>query len=1392
MPERSPDRRLADRGTLGMLVGATAILAVAAMLLYLYARLGQGPEAMAPALEEETAPRLAKREPVRPPGAGRTLEDFEDDVRALLARDRLPTRPLPGPLRFTAREIHWQDPAGRPFLTAPVLSGLLAPDPLLQGRVVAGDMVLESPRLLLVQVREGGPFNYEGIFAGGEEPAPFPPPPGALAILRDSRVRAGRVEIRGPEATYVMTDLDARLTRIELPARDPAAADLRIAGLTARVDAPGWEGLLPVALADARVRVADDRFPFRIGRLEIPGATFEDAIGDWRPAAGGFGLTVRDVRSRIRFAEARDHFPALPESGTATFDLDMDPLPGDRTRLRLQGLRLVADATDIRGDVTFVYQADRLPRLEDADLSIEPLDLAFVQPYVDPLPFGGTLRGRVVGPAGALRYDVTARLTAPEWPEPVEATLAGTASLGPEGPLLRSLEAEFVDVPLALVRTMIPALPVDGRISGRVSVEGSPEDVPLRVDLRVESAGGVALLEGSVDLRQDRVAYDLSGRLAAFPIDAVLRPEVPPVTFTGSFFARGRGSTPEDAEASFRIEGGFSGWETQPGDSLLFAGRLDRGILVIDAFSAAVGPVHASASGELRVISPERGTLSYVLDVRDLAPIAPFVPFLIVGQTEGSVRLEGQLAGTLAEPRPSGTVQASGFRVGEWAVGGMGGRYRAVFGPEIPEIDVIMQAEAISTADAGTFSEAELRLQVNPPAFQGTLLAQGEDGARIELETRGRIVPGEGEATVERLVMDLRDQRWALARPADVRWGGIEGAVVDSLLVRHETGPGWILVDGRVPVDAPADLHVQAVALPIGDLVALAGMHRELTGGLWADLRLGGTRSAPRVEGSVTLLGGELRDIPYGRLEGEVRYEAGALQVDGLLALAAAEGEATARVTLPLDFTLAPFAFGFRDEGAISGQVLARDLSLRPLAGLTAQLQETAGRITGDVRFGGTWGDPLLEGSLSLREGSARVPMLNRTFEEAAGSIVFDRRAIVIHEIRARSDGTAVATGRIELPAGQSPALAVDVQLDRFRPIAFQRMRPVATWGVVRVRGTTSLPVLRGRIRVEDGSLSLPAAGAPRVLEERFLDDPGGPLGVEAFPGLEPAPAAATFFLDDVAVEFGNDVWFVAEDTRAQLSGDLVVTGGGEQLQVVGDLAGTQGSFTLRAGPVIRRFTIVNARIRFFGNPVPNPAIDITASRVVPLPDGGRLDVQVRVSGTLDRPTLSLATAEGQTVPEGQLLSFLLFGQPGIALAGLSGEGLVEGAFLGGLGDFAAMELEQAFVREMGVPLDIFQIRIGAGGPLGLGAPTVLMGKELTDDLLLTVDAGLGTLLGGEQAAGGIWAIILEWRIDQEWSLDVGIEPVNRARLLRQIGPLTSLIRPRQEFIVELRRRWTY
>src|SRR5690606_11789794 len=128
-------------------------------------------------------------------------------------------------------------------------------------------------------------------------------------------------------------------------------------------------------------------------------------------------------------------------------------------------------------------------------------------------------------------------------------------------------------------------------------------------------------------------------------------------------------------------------------------------------------------------------------------------------------------------------------------------------------------------------------------------------------------------------------------------------------------------------------------------------------------------------------------------------------------------------------------------------------------------------------------------------------------------------------------------------------------------------------------------------------------------------------------------------------------------------------------------------------------------------------------------------------------------------LPESELLSWLVFGQPSFRLnqtTGALANQLVVQEILGG---FLSRQL-----GELGLPCDYFRLRgrpnVLTNDPLG--ATSVECGLQLVKDLFFTVETGVLPSLsgGGNPLLGSLLAVSLDWQVNDRMTATLAREPV--------------------------------
>ena len=1360
------------------------VITSAAVLLFFFKGLGGGGQDDT-LLNDATAGR-AERAPV--------IGAREAAIKRQLDATRPSATPLSGPLSVTLRTIVWNEQGGAQFARAEAATATLSLNSVRKGDVLLDDVVIRRPVVALREAR--GAWNFERVFAKlleGEDNGRSSAP--RRIEVADVRIENGQVDVTRPNQTFAFHDVNGTLNDLIFAGPGVAAPSLRAETMTAQLVRPDAEAL-DIDLEDGLFAFPDGRVRFDVAAVSLDRTELADIEGTWNPEDPGFGITARGRAVAVNFADIRSFAPErIPEEGNASFRWEVRPLPPNRTAVVLSDLDARSGNSRVTGALT-VNLAPQSFELRTADLLLDPLQLSLVEDMLGrELPYAGTVAGRVRGTDGLIGFDVVTNLTSADVPDPFRAELTGSVRmLAGGGFALQQVDANLTRVPLAALKAFAPGLPLNGFVTGRVSLTGAPDRSPIGLNVRLELGSGVALVEGSLDLTGDIPTYDLSGRLVGVDIDAILEPDVPPVQLTARFAVSGAGTDPATMNANFRVDGRFSGWRADEDDAVLLVAAIRAGTLDVDTLNARLATASVAANGEWRFNEPQQGAVTYALDIADMAPFGPYLPMLGDSVAAGSLRGNGRIAGTLARMTLAGEATGTELRFGGWQAGALTATYELTTGSgALPVANIVARATGIVTPTAGNFSEGNINLQMTPPALAFEAKATREQGGVFQVVATGN-VPETGTKTinVQQASLDLESGTWALMQPATIELLPDGTTAVRGLVFAAAGSEGRMQLDGVVRPFGSVDIQLAVAALPVADVQALLGQPPRVEGTLWANGNVRGGTENPLVDLTFRLQDGAVQGVPLTRAEGQITYRDNVTALDAVVVVDTV-GHLDVDVQLPSRLSFGDSAgFELIDGVPLRGTVVAQEFSLASVAAAIPRIRDVTGRVNARVDLSGTPEAPVVAGTLTLAGGGLTVPELNQTYTEITGNLSFDGQRLVVNDLRARSDGWATVTGEILLERLDEPVMNINVGFDGFRPMGVEDQGDAAVFGTVSVTGPFDQMLMTGALRAEDGYFVLPEFG-PRGVSTALVDitQPASVVGRN----IE-APNTTGWMRNlevrDLRVAFGEGVWLQTAEARIQLEGELRVSKIGDATPITGTLTGTRGQYTMIAGPIIRRFQIVSAEVRFLGQPTPDPAINIVARRTVVDPSARQLDVDVRIGGTLSRPTLSIAGGEGAPVAESELLSFLLFGQSTASFAGdvLPGDQVLEQTFFGGLAEIGALELERSLG---GLGLDIFEVRFGQGGLGGITSPTFVFGRQLSDKLFITVETGVAALVGesSDSPLEG-WAVRLDWTIDRRSRVRLAWEPVYRGRMLRSSGLALPLNDPKQQLLMEYRRRWNY
>ncbi len=1353
---------------------------------------------IAPAPESETAADeraieattdTVDADEARVSGTG-TIARVDVRVQRRLAAHETRTAPLSGAVRIRARDVQWLEPGGRTFARAPSVTGVLDAGVLRGGDVVLRDVTLDRADILLVQSSAGAAWNYERVFEEILTPGTASDNGSARRfVILGLRVNDTRVDVRLPDQHMTFEQLDATASEVRLAGPGLSDPRLFVTEMTTELVLHERDVRLGLSAGDADIRIIENGVAYEIARAQVDDTRLAEVEGVWANDLPGFGVRATGRAIDVQFADIRFLAPErIPDEGTASFNFAIDPLTEARTRVALSGIDAASGDSRVSGAIDAVLLADAF-EVESADLRVDPLTLALLEQVLGrELPYGGTLVGTVTGSGGDIRFDLDASLTSDATATPLVTALSGSVTFADGGFALRRLMATLDEAPLAALRALVPGLPFGGTVSGRVALEGLPGEVPLDLDVRLELAQGVFTVQGVVDLTSAVPSYDVEGTILGVNLRDVFTTFAPPALLTGRFTVDGRGFDPATLSARVSLGGRFTGWESGPDDVVRARAVVEGGVVRVDTLGMRLSTMTLAATGNWQFVTPQAGAITYDMAISSLEPWGPYLP-MADSVAAGTVRARGTINGPLEAIRVAGTFSADELALGTgWSAQDIEAEYDATFGAAVPRIDLVATARELGTPTAGSFYVVSTNMQLTPPDFTLELsgLRRDQQTEAIELVASGR-VPYEGarEIVVQRAHLDLEEGLWRLTQPATFAWGGDDGVSVRDLEFRNEEGEGRIAVSGRVLPLESTDLVLDIERLPAAEVQQLLGREPVIAGNLWASGTLRTLGDTPDIDMTFRLDSGSVMDVALSRLTGEIDYRDGSLVATAEAAFDTA-GVLDIEVAVPFRFAVADsLEYGLGTDGAIRGTISADRLWLAPFGPLFTGVRDLTGYATGSISLQGTIADPLLAGQVALHDAAVTVQALNKRYEAIYGALVFDGATVVIDSLSARAGGTLQLAGTITLEELTEPVFDVEAGMQAFQVAGVDNETDAELTGTVRARGPLDGLTLTGSVAVADGAVLIPQMTRSTLDEEIFLA-PGETFGDRLAPPSNPLVDNLT--IRDLRVEVQRDTWFVLESqARAQLGGVLIVNKTGDAWRIVGELEGERGTYTLVAGPILRQFDISHMRLRFQDETELNPNIEITATRTIIDQTGRPVDIDVNIGGTLQNPTLGLASGEGANVPESELLSFLFFGQPSFALGGGN---LASEALLGNVTELLGIGIGETFA-DAGLPFDVFQIRLAGYGGAGQNTAMLVIGREITDDVFLTLESYLNALFGESASGLDAWALRLEWAFARRSSVSTGFEPVNSALLLRGAG-LDPAIAPGQQLFVELRRRWMW
>jgi translocation and assembly module TamB len=610
-----------------------------------------------------------------------------------------------------------------------------------------------------------------------------------------------------------------------------------------------------------------------------------------------------------------------------------------------------------------------------------------------------------------------------------------------------------------------------------------------------------------------------------------------------------------------------------------------------------------------------------------------------------------------------------------------------------------LQGEAsLEKAEVGKETIASARLKARP-AGAGTALDLDVNARGFNILGAATVTPGEKtRLDLASLVVQRGGKKLSLAGPAAITLGEDGEAEIRGLAINADGGR--LDLDGRA--GERLDLTLKARSVPLS-IAALADPSLSFDGKLDAEARVTGSKAAPGGDWKVTVS----------------KFSAPQLKNSGLPAIdVAAQGRISGKRT-SVD---ADIAMGTTNRVKITGSAPldakgALDIAIK--GGLDAGIANTMlsaggqtvhGKAALDLRIAGQASSPIVDGAMTLSEGSFADPANGVAFDKIGARLEARGREINLASLQAstHNGGQISGSGRISIlpEAGMPGSLRIigrnallvssalvsstaDFDLNLGGPLArAPKVTGVVKFNTLEVNVPDRLP---SSLRPLPDTVHKDARGFAKELLELQRKQ-------KAKAGKPSAFDAAL----DLNISAPNRIFVRGRGIDAEFGGELKIAGTVQKPNVI-------GGFDLRRGKLqllTQRIDITRGKLSFSGGLMPE--LDFYAEATA-----GDVTAQITISGPASQP--SFAFSSTPELPQDEVLSRLLFAKASGSLSPFQALQLAAAVaeLSGGGGDGAFEKMRKA--------LGVDSLDLSASGANG---PTIGASRYLTDNVSVGVRTG--------------------------------------------------------------------
>jgi hypothetical protein len=351
------------------------------------------------------------------------------------------------------------------------------------------------------------------------------------------------------------------------------------------------------------------------------------------------------------------------------------------------------------------------------------------------------------------------------------------------------------------------------------------------------------------------------------------------------------------------------------------------------------------------------------------------------------------------------------------------------------------------------------------------------------------------------------------------------------------------------------DFRVQGDGVDMGTIASLTGSPYPLEGTASINIQGHGSQANPRVDGEISVEDGKALALHFASGEAEFIWENHRITFTRLILIDPGRYTLTGAGVFPFDNL--PSA-----SQQVNFSVRLKDSNLSLLKSIAPEVKDAHGSVQGLLQVTGTMDNPVMQGSLRIKNGDATGAHYFRHLKNIYMALDFTGQHLVVHQLRAESgNGSFVCSGSVafsgleprfydlhlDIPTARGVEVTVPELAIPESPLArkFHFLTTVSRCDVnghVDFHGPAEAPVFTGTAFLSNGHFTFPPSSKN-----------------------PPSRALTEWFRRinwDVNLKFKDGAWFENELVEAALVGGLRLKGSSDNLRVDGGMDIPQGKIS--------------------------------------------------------------------------------------------------------------------------------------------------------------------------------------------------------------------------------------